>query len=117
MKYAYSLIILVLALVIGHGFLQLVNFKFPPAVIGMGVLLIALKLNIVTLKQCEVLGNLLLKYFPLFFIPAGVGIIQHLDLIKENVLLIIISVLAATVSTLFIVGKVATYLFSDHEKE
>lgn len=117
MKYIFSLIILLSALGIAHGLLFLLDFKFPPAVLAMGVLLLALKLNIVSLKKCEVAGNLLLKYFPLFFIPAGVGIIQHLDLIKENLFLIIFSVLAATIATLFIVGKVASLLFAANDKE
>lgn len=117
MKYIVSLTILVTALALGHGLLYILNFSFPPAVLGMGILLLVLKLNIVSLKQCEAVGALLLKYFPLFFIPAGVGIIQHLDLIKDNLLLIVFSILTATVGTLFIVEKVASLLFASSDKE
>lgn len=117
MKYIVSLVILSSALALAHALLALFQINFPAPVLGMGILLLAMKLNTVSLTQCERAGNYLLRYFPLFFIPAGVGIVQYLDLIRSNALLIVIAVLCATIGTLFIVGKLAAYLFKKTNRE
>ena len=117
MKYILSLVFLVIALITSNFILTLFDLRFPPAVLGMILLLVALKLNWIKLKQIEPTGNQLLKYFPLFFIPAGVGIIQHLALVQQNLLLIIVSVGSATLVTLLVVAKVSGFLFNKKEQK
>lgn len=111
MKYLVSLFILFAALLSGYAVVTLFNLQFPPAVIGMLLLVLAMKLGVVSLEKTSPFGQKLLTYFPLFFIPAGVGVIAHRELIMDHLYAVVLSVLLATLSTLFIVGLCAKFLF------
>jgi holin-like protein len=119
MKYFIGFLILCITLGLAHGVAHsLVVFfelNFPASVLGMLLLVAGLKLKIISLKHCEPLANKLLIYFPLFFIPAGVGIVQYTDLIRQDWHIITLAVCSATVLTLLLVGKLATALFRDKQ--
>ena len=115
MKYVISMLTLLTPLTLSYGIIEFIESSFPPSVLAMLLLLTALKFNLVSLKQCEPSGNVLLKHLPLFFVPAGVGIIEHTTLIEQNLLLIICTVSCATFLTLLMVAKLADALFNNKE--
>ena len=56
----------------------------PPTIIGMFILFILLKLKILKLSSVEDISNTLLEYLPFMFLPIGVGIINVLDVLKND---------------------------------
>lgn len=51
-----------------------------------------------------------MNYFPVLFIPAGVSIILYFDLIKAELVPIIISVVVSTIVVLIVTGKLVDFL-------
>lgn len=85
---------------IGIGFLQIVtlclytvfmnqlstnlHLGIPGSILGLIVLFLLLKFNIVKLKWIEIGGNWLVAELLLFFIPSAVGVMQYGDLMMHN---------------------------------
>lgn len=66
-------------------------------IIGMVLLLALLRARRGISDELKRAGESMLRYLPLFFVPAGVGIVQHLSLLREVWLPMLLSI---TVSTL-----------------
>ena len=78
----------------------------PGPVIGMVILFFIL----LRFKKCapglEKAGSVLLKYLPLFFVPAGVGVIVFFDLIRKSWAPITSALLIGTLITIAVSGLV-----------
>lgn len=88
------------------------NFKLPiPGnIIGMLLLFILLCTNIVKVTQIEDVSNFLLDHLAFFFIPAGVGLLNSFNIVKDNFLGLIIICLLTTIVTIASTGLVAQYV-------
>lgn len=77
--------------------------KLPASVIGLVLLFIALTTKVISLSQVEKVADLLVGNIGLFFVPAGISVINSLGILKEhfilNMLLIFISTLLLLVGT------------------
>lgn len=78
---------------LGELLRSLLGLTIPGNVIGMILLLIFLCSGVIKLKQVEDMSNFLLDHLPFFFVPAGVGLIASMSIIKncwQYVILIIV---------------------------
>lgn len=66
-------------------------------IIGMILLLALLKVRRGVSDDFKRAGESMLRYLPLFFVPAGVGIVQHLSLLRTVWLPMLLSITASTV--------------------
>ncbi len=109
---------------LGIGFLVLLAFlaagqfaawglgwPIPGSVLGMVLLAAALLAGVVRVEVVKPCADLLLKHLGLFFVPAGVGLIQHFDLLGEQWLPILAGTVVSTVAVL-LVGGGATAFFT-----
>lgn len=76
----------------------------PGSVIGMVLLFIALAFKLVKPKKVKKLSTLLTENMGLFFLPAGVGLMNSLGIISRYWMVI---VTASVVSTLLVIATVA----------
>ncbi|KZL89597.1 CidA/LrgA family protein [Clostridium magnum] len=80
---------------LGEVIRSLLGIAVPGNVIGMILLLISLCCGIIKLELIEDISKFLLDHLPFFFIPAGVGLIASVSIIKDCwqyiVLIIVIS--------------------------
>ena len=83
--------------------LTALNFSFPAPIMGIIILAILLKLNIIRREWVKDICELFLKYMPLFFVPLFVGIVAYYGLIEENLVPILVNV-AVTTSLVIIVS-------------
>lgn len=87
-----------------------VSLPIPASMIGLLLLLLALKLGIVKLKWIEQGGNWLLAELMLFFVPSAVGIVNYDEMLSwqgfESILLIGISTFIVIGSTAYIAEKI-----------
>ena len=92
---------------IGEAIAYFLHGVVPGPVIGMALIFGALSATrgrfLVTLSEPVVLtSNALLANFGVLFVPAGVGIVQHFDLIAERGLALFATIFVSTVATLIV---------------
>jgi holin-like protein len=104
-----------LAILLGFQFVgELVSrwlaLPIPGSVLGMGLLLAALGAGVVRLAWIEEGAELLLAHLALFFIPAGVGVMVHFDLLKAQWLPVVVAMVVSTFVVMAVTGWVEGYL-------
>ncbi len=95
---------------LGECISKLFSILVPGPVIGMVLLLIFLIFTKKNFKSLETTVTFFLKYLPLLFIPAAVGIITQVDIISKEFFAISISLFIGTILSLAISAKFIDYL-------
>ncbi len=110
-----ALTVLLLFQLVGEATIRLLNLPIPGPVMGMVLLLLALLLRGGPSPALKATANKLLSHLSLLFIPAGVGIMAHGDLLRASWLpltvILIVScgvTLAATALSMYWVMRVTT---------
>jgi len=103
-------LIIGLSILLGCQFLgEIVSRTFalpvPGPVLGMLILLIALMIRGGIPKSLRTMGEGLLKYLTLLFVPAGVGLIQHFGLISREIWILIITLIVSTSLTILVTSQ------------
>lgn len=93
-------------LALGELVVYLTGIRLPGSVIGMLVLTLFLKLKIIRLEWVKDLSDFLISNMGFFFVPAGVGLMLCLDIIKAEFWPIAIATVASTVLVLATTGWV-----------
>ena len=76
---------------LGEGIALLLPIPFPGSVVSMGLLFLLLALPTpVGEHHVSRMGNFLLQNMAFFFIPAGVGILEYAQLMKEQGLVLVV---------------------------
>ena len=78
---------------------QVLPFSFPASVIGMVLLLICLLTGFLKIGHIQEKADFLMENMAFFFVPAGVSIINYLDLLKSSLLPILVICVASTFIT------------------
>jgi len=104
LKYFISAIIILVCLFTGKLISYAFHLDFPSAIFGMLILFSLLMTGIVKHHTVLPCSAPLLKYMPLLFIPTLVGLIEHLGLLKDNLMIISLSVISSCIVTLAVVG-------------
>lgn len=104
MKLFRQLAIILLITFIGNFISTYFNMSIPGNVLGLIILLVLLCLGIVKLEMVEDVSNFLLDHLSFFFIPAGVGLITQLDLLKVNGIKILIVSIVSTIIVIIVTG-------------
>jgi holin-like protein len=111
--------ILVLQL-IGEALQKYFNLSIPGPVIGLILMLLTLMMT--NSKQLNMLAPLrtniintsetLLSYLSLLFVPIGVGVVMHLQLLEMQLLRILVVILIGTMSTMIFTSLVFSKISS-----
>jgi holin-like protein len=97
MKMIRQFAIVTLICFLGEVITKVFNLTIPGNVIGMVLLLILLCTGVVKLEFVEEISNFLLDHLPFFFLPAGVGLIASIGIIKSSWQYIILIIFISTV--------------------
>jgi holin-like protein len=95
---------------VGEAISRFLAVPIPGSVIGMGLLLAALGTGLVRLAWVAEGADLLLAHLALFFIPAGVGVMVHFDLLKAQWLPVVVAMVLSTFVVMAVTGWVETAL-------
>ncbi len=90
-----GLLIIVFFQLLGEFISALVNIAIPGPVVGMVLLLVFLAVSNAGHQSINQVANRLLPLLPLFIIPTSVGVITQWDLVKDNILLLSVSVIVS----------------------
>ncbi|SNB44626.1 CidA/LrgA family protein [Geobacter sp. DSM 9736] len=95
-----SLTLILVCQLVGEVITRLAKLPVPGPVIGMVLLFCGLAFCPRRMPdEVEKVGGFLLRYLALLFVPAGVGVITHLDLLMKS---------WAPISGVIIIGTLAT---------
>jgi holin-like protein len=97
---------LLLCQLIGEAIARLADLPVPGPVLGLVLLLAILALRRGVPSALESTAGGLLKHFSLLFVPAGVGVLQHLPRIEAEWLAIAAALLVSSVSTIVVTAAV-----------
>lgn len=92
-----------------HGFV-------PGSVIGMMLLFLALIFKVVRPGNVKRVSTLLTKNMSLFFLPAGVGLMNALDIISRNWVTIVTVSVISTILVIISVGVIQQKLEKERKK-
>lgn len=108
MNIIYTLIVIVSLYFLGTGISSVIApiIIIPGNLIGMGLLYIGLTLKWVNIDRIKETGDYLLKHMSLFFIPFGVSVVSYYDLIKMDLISILLIVVVSTVVAMLVTAKV-----------
>jgi holin-like protein len=105
-----GLAVLLLFQLAGEVASRLLALPVPGPVVGMVLLLVALELRLPRQDALRLASGGLLAVLSLLFVPAGVGIVQHLPRLAAEWPALAASLLVSTAATLAATGWVATRL-------
>lgn len=94
-------------LILGNIVKYLLGISVPGSVFGMIILFFLLKTGYVKENNIKRITGFLLDNMAFFFVPVGVGIVLHLDILKSELCSILASGLLSTLVILFVVGIIS----------
>ena len=97
-----ALAVLLLLQLAGEFVSQFLTLPIPGPVIGMALLFAAMQLSPKLADRIRETANAVLSHLSLLFVPAGVGVMLHLQRVADEWLAIIMALVLGTIMTLAI---------------
>lgn len=111
----FGIFIVLFFFALGELACWLMNGFIPGSVIGMILLFAALCLKVVKPERIKPVAKFLCDNMALFFVPAGVGIINALDILSQYWQAVLVACAVSTVVVIVVVGSVQQW-FEKHRK-
>ena len=89
----------------------------PGTIIGMIILFLLLQFKIMKEETIKDVADFLLGNMGIFFIPAGVSLIQSLGLIIENAILLLSCIILINIAVMIGCGKSVDFMIKLKEKK
>ena len=110
MKYLSQFLTILGFTFLGEALQRIVPLPIPASVYGLALLFAALCLGLVKVEQVKEVGGFLTSILPLLFVAPTVGIVEYWQLIRPQLLSMLLLLVASTMITFGVSGKVAQYL-------
>ena len=107
MKYVPQFLIIMGFTLVGEALQRLIPLPIPASVYGIVLLFGALSLKVIKVEQVKDAGGFLTSILPLLFVSPAVGILENWGLIKGALIPMFLLVVASTVLTFGIAGRIA----------
>lgn len=117
MKFAKEAGIIMAMTFMGEALNHFLPFPIPAGVYGLFILLLCLCAGWIRLDQVETTGNFLLDVMPMMFIPAAVGLMESYGDFKDQLLPLIVMVVASTIIVMGVTGLVAQGIIRKNKGE
>lgn len=89
---------------------KLLPINIPPSIVGIVILFTLLELKVLKTEDVEMTGDYLIKIMPILFVPAGVGLIKYLDVLKIVAVPMVFVITLSTAIVMTAVGVVTQKL-------
>ncbi len=103
-EYARSFALIGLALMLGITLQTVLGVSVPGSIFGMLILFFALALGLVPVEWVRPGASLFIRHMIFLFVPISVGLMVHFDLLLDNLLAIIASVVAGSAIVLIVMS-------------
>ena len=104
-----GLVLLLVFQLLGNVAEMYFHLPVPGSVLGMFLLLVALIANDRLASWVRPISLVLISYLAVLFVPAGVGIMLHIDRLKNEALPIGVSLIVSTILTIAVTALVIKY--------
>jgi holin-like protein len=104
MKLLRQFLIILIVCFTGEVLSKVVHIPLPGSIIGMILLFICLISGILKLEMIEEISKFLLDHLAFFFIPAGVGLLAYVGILKENLMPILVICFITTFLVMIVTG-------------
>lgn len=91
--------------------------NIPGPILGMIILFLLLQFKIISEEKIKDVADFLLGNMGIFFIPAGISLIQSLGLIKENAILLLSCIILINIAVMIGSGKSVDFMIKLKEKK
>lgn len=91
-------------LALGELIVWLTGIKLPSSIIGMLLLTLFLQIKWIKLRWVEGISNFLVKNLGFFFVPPGVALMLYLDVIKAQLIPIVVASVISMVVVFVVTG-------------
>lgn len=106
-----SLVLLFMFLYLGKLMVYFFPIGIPDSILGMLLLLMGLVSGIIKVEWVIPGGRLLIRYMTLFFLPICVELMEHFDLLAQNLNSLVLSNILSTSLSLVLIGVFAQWIF------
>ncbi len=110
MKALRQLALLLLFVFLGDFLNRGLGIPLPGNILGLVLLLLALLAGLVKLEQVEQVGQFFLSHMTVLFVPAGVGLLAILGVIRGSWLILVLIALVTTILVLALTGLIVQNL-------
>ena len=107
MKYLKQFAVIALVTFLGECLNLLLPISVPSSIYGMLLLFIGLQTGIVKLSQVEETADFLLNVMPILFVPATVSLMTSINVIKGNIMSLLLICLVSTIVVMAVTGGVS----------
>jgi len=104
MKLLRQFLIILIVCFIGEVLSKVAHIPLPGSIIGMILLFICLISGIIKLEMIAEISKFLLDHLAFFFIPAGVGLLAYVGILKKNLLPILVICFITTFLVMIVTG-------------
>ena len=116
MKYLNQFLIILGFTLLGEALQRLIPLPIPASVYGIALLFLALCGKVIRLEQVKEVGGFLSSILPVLFVAPAVGILENWALIKDALVPMILLILASTILTFGISGRITQAIMKKGEK-
>ncbi|HSQ89056.1 CidA/LrgA family protein [Romboutsia sp.] len=89
----------------------------PGSIIGMILLFLLLQFEVIKIDSIKEFSDFFLDNMAIFFIPAGVSLINSLNLIIDNIFVLLISIALSTAIVMYVTGIIVEKMIQNKAKE
>lgn len=107
MKYLTQFLIIMGFTLTGEVLQRIIPLPIPASVYGLVLLFLALCFGLVKLEQVKTTGAFLTSILPILFVSPAVGIVEDWGLIRDDLIPILLLLVASTILTFGIAGRIA----------
>ncbi len=104
MKLLRQFLIVLIICFMGEVLNKVVHVPLPGSIIGMILLFICLITGVIKLDKIDEISKFLIDHLAFFFIPAGVGLIGYVGILKKSILPILVICFVTTFVVMIVTG-------------
>lgn len=112
MKLLKELLTILCIYFLGEFLSSTFNLPIPGNILGMIILLILLLTNIVKLESISSVSNFFLDHLAFFFIPAGVGLLTSIAVVKDIWIQFLLICFISTIIVIVVTGLIVQKIIS-----
>lgn len=106
MKLLREMLIVLAIYFVGEFLSKALHLPLPGNILGMIILLILLCTKVVKVEQVDNVSTFLLDHLAFLFIPAGVAVLNAMNVLQGNILKLLIIVITSTMLIMAVTGTI-----------
>lgn len=117
MKYIRQFVIILFVSFIGEALKYVLPLPIPASIYGLVLMFVLLETKVLKVEAVQDAGKFLIEIMPMMFIPAGVGLLNAWDTLKQVLIPIIVILFASTIVVMGVSGKVTQTMIEAEERK